>query len=376
MVYFFPTLLSPLMVELFTIYSCWVGNVCVYLYSCFHVHTFSSLLHCIQVVCNVKILICNGNFVCYCSRIFTQQVRAFKCILFGKSVGLDCNLFICECCSCIQKTLESILSSLLHNRFPISLSPSTVHIPQNLHQFMACNQNLVFTLDFKSLYSQLYLHIQCNFQCIYNEQTIFSMHFRNFYRISWLLLWVFSVRLFIHLDRSLSLSLFHALRLLLMSCSVVCYHLFGWRSLETFTFVATLSLPANSHSFSRLWHSKWNCILCFCVCVSLFLIFLFIYAMQVTKLAVWKHNDNCHHFDFLRQTLMFPMKKGKQCKPNQTKPNDTSITFQSDDRVQELFRITYSFAGKSALILLCCAIFAPPYSTHSSATSFFRFSLS
>lgn len=34
-----------------------------------------------------------------------------------------------------------------------------------------------------------------------------------------------------------------------MSCSVVGYHLFGWLSLETFTFVATLSQPANFHSF-------------------------------------------------------------------------------------------------------------------------------
>lgn len=63
----------------------------------------------------------------------------------------------------------------------------------------------------------------------------------------------------------LSLSFSHALHSILMPCSAVCYHLFGWLPLETFTFVATLSQPANSHSFSFLWHSKWNCILCFCV---------------------------------------------------------------------------------------------------------------
>lgn len=53
-------------------------------------HTFSSLLHCIQVVCNVKILICNGNFVCNlpASLSPSASATAFKCILLA--IVSDC----------------------------------------------------------------------------------------------------------------------------------------------------------------------------------------------------------------------------------------------------------------------------------------------
>lgn len=139
---------------------------------------------------------------------FTQRKRASKCALSNAYClvkvldWMVTNSFVNVADISKDSRVYSPFACLQWNSFSIS-PPRPTFIPQNLHQFMACNQNLVFTLDFKSLYSQLYLHIQCNFQCIYNEQTICSMHFRNFYRISWLLLWVFSVRLFIHLFRSL-----------------------------------------------------------------------------------------------------------------------------------------------------------------------------
>lgn len=193
----------------------------------------------------------------------------------------------CECFwNEYGSTTQSVYLFCFSHAFKETATTLTL-ILQNLHSFMACNQNLMFTLDFKSLYTQLYLHVQCNFQCIYNKQTIFSMHFRNFLsRISWLLLWIISVCLFIHSLR-----------------------FFSQTDIE-FLWSHFLSLPISIFIFDTV---KWKCL-------RLLFFLLLLFAASHKTYSVKMNRQSSTHWLFATDIdVPNEWSKGNQSKANQTK---------------------------------------------------------
>lgn len=135
-------------------------------------------------------------------------------------------------------------------------------------------------------------------------------------RISWLLLWIISVRLFIHPWHSFVSS----------SQSIFVFLMWFFKHFE----LLWPQLLWSVDCYFYLWHSKWKCLRLF---------FCLLFAASQKTCFVWKWTDNRHHADFLQQTdwcsQWMNQCRAKLKEANQT--NDTSIIFWSDEREYKSF---------------------------------------